>query len=68
MVPANTEDFWSYGYIIGALVVIFIARLKRKHDYEEEMKLKAGQCRSDAETLPESQQGPAAGSENKNKV
>ena len=67
MVPANTEDFWSYGYIIGALVVIFIARLKRKHDYEEEMKLKAGQCRSDAETLPEPQ-SPAVGSDNKNNV
>ncbi len=67
MYPANTEDFWSYGYIIGALVVIFIACLKREHDYEEEMKLKAGQCRSDAETLPESQP-PAVGSDNKNNV
>ncbi len=56
MYPANTEGFWSRAYIIAALMICsFFCIRDLKEQYEEENKLKAGQCRSDAETFPESQ-------------
>jgi hypothetical protein len=46
--PANTEGFWSYAFVIGALITIFVACLKHQQEYEKE-KVNAREQRAEGE-------------------